>query len=471
MKKMSKIIACDTETTGLDPYGSNEERGCVPARPFAFSFTDYDGNSWYYRLQVNPFTREVIRDEEIISEIKKVYEDPKITKVFHNANFDITMCEMLGIHTLGKVFDTRIMAHVNDSSYMTYALKPLCERIFNITDADQKDLIQSVNKARRIGKREGWKLSDSNKADYHLGDPDLCEKYAVTDTERTMNLFWIFEDKYNNDEDYRSVVDMEHELMHIVRGMQIEGARIDKRKLNVLVKYYQDVLSKSSEKLSLMGYGSLNINSPKQLQKVFYEDLEYDKILNKKTGSLSTDANALQLWSNKGCELSSVIMDMKAASHELTTFILPFKDNSYAYNNKGHIALHPNYNTVGPITGRISCNKPNLMNISAPDSRGKRTDVEYRSRESFIPRENCVWYLPDYSQIEVWISMFLSGDEFGKKSLLSGSDMHGTMAEKIWGRYHDFSENKKRYRKIAKSILFGLIYGGGPGVIKNAGGS
>jgi len=63
--KGKKIVACDTETTGLSYHGAFRDYGYYPARPFAFSFTTYENKNWYIRFEVDPFTRRVMYEKNI----------------------------------------------------------------------------------------------------------------------------------------------------------------------------------------------------------------------------------------------------------------------------------------------------------------------------------------------------------------------------------------------------------------------
>jgi len=175
------VVSCDTETTGLNMFNGD--------LPFAFSFTT-DKGSYYYRFEVDPMTREVryAEDNKQYLYIKKFYEDPTTTKVFHNASFDVKMLKVIGIEVKGRIDDTMIMAHVMDNSRMTYALKPLCKALLDFDDDDEKELQQSTISGRRQGKKLGWKISLEVKADYWLADKYICERYARFDTDRTLEL-------------------------------------------------------------------------------------------------------------------------------------------------------------------------------------------------------------------------------------------------------------------------------------------
>jgi DNA polymerase I-like protein with 3'-5' exonuclease and polymerase domains len=86
-----------------------------------------------------------------------------------------------------------------------------------------------------------------------------------------------------------------------------------------------------------------------------------------------------------------------------------------------------------------------------------------KPRETLGPRPGCLWYLPDYSQIEVWLFAFLSENKVMMEALLTGKDFHGTVAETVWGKEKDYQKRHTYYRKCAKLIMFCTLYGGGIG--------
>jgi DNA polymerase I-like protein with 3'-5' exonuclease and polymerase domains len=156
------------------------------------------------------------------------------------------------------------------------------------------------------------------------------------------------------------------------------------------------------------------------------------------------------------------------------------------YSSPGNKRLHPNYKQVGPVTGRLACERPNLMQVASDDTPRKHSDISYRTRECFVARENYYLYLPDYSQVEIWLFASLAKDKTMLDILLSGRDFHGTIAHTVWGSEFNLDEalrcknipesalsekelkNLKtyvKYRKRSKMLMFGKLYGGGPGAI------
>jgi len=496
----SKAVAADTETTGLHVYGSIVRLGYHPARPFAFSFTSYDGENAYIRFEVNPYTREVLyrRNMPGYLALKHFFEStPNIVKVFHNANFDVTMLLKIGIKVVGPVFDTLVMSHVHNPNRFAFGLKPLCKELFNWSEEDQKDLLKTVETARRAARKVSYAISADSKsktrqwfnplgdpeADYWLGDAEKCETYALGDTDRTMALYTGYEDFYeevpedgSQYDSYRPILEMENELLSVTREMQLTGIKLDFEKVLELEQYYQGIIDSSEKAKADLGYGNLNPGSPIQMKATFYGKgkgqfglrPEYKRRKRKdgiREETLTTDGTTLAKWAKNGNELAKVLVNLSGAEHQLGSFIAPFKRLG-VWEGEDFV-LHPNFRTCGTVTGRLSCSEPNLMNISSATSIKRKGTVDYRIRECFVPRKDHVLYFFDYSQIEIWILAFNSKDPVMVENLLGGRDMHSYLATSLFGTEADFGDKKAfdNYRKKAKTVNFTMPYGGGPSAI------
>jgi DNA polymerase-1 len=345
--------------------------------------------------------------------------------------------------------------------------------MFNFPDTDMTDLKDSVKKARRVGKKLGWKLAEDVEADYALGDPELCKKYALGDVERTLKLYKAYEGMLTQPQHafspyshYKAIADMEHELLPIVREMSRKGVAIDAGKVQELETYYRGCIEKATAEKAALGFPALNPESPQQVIEVFYNQLGAKAQFRKrkaKDGSKSltksADKNALVKWS-KDIPLARVLVELSEAQHQLNSFILPFKENSY--DESGYRTLHPSFNTCGPVTGRLSCSAPNLQNITASNSPGRKSSVEFRARECFTPRKGHTWLLVDYSQVEIWVAAFLSKDTLMVETLLAGNSVHDLTCDRVFGHKTDFASNRPMYRKFAKIVNFSMLYGSGP---------
>lgn len=462
------IIAYDTEGTGLNPFDNSQRHKFFPARPFLYSFCDIDGNQAHVRWPVNPFTREVLFDKKGLSIIKTILEDKRITKIGHNLNYDYKMSYFSGINQKGPIEDTIIMTHIaTGGKERSYGLKPISKSLMDYPDDDEKILQASAVEMRRYGKSCKWCLAtpelfgkDFIKADYWLAKENICLQYALKDAERTMLLYLGFRDKVNNDTNLKKVYEREKILFWVVLAMELRGVKIFREKENELLKFYEDY--KSSQKIiaDQNGGSGLNFRSHPQKSKIFYKKEGYIPIYFTPKGEPSTNGDSLIYFSEKYQDkLAKAIIEHNGADHMITAFIKPYEKFRVLENSDW--IIHPNFRQIGPITGRFSCSDPNLMQVAADDTGRKKAGVALRIRELFGPRKNYIWYLPDYSQIEVWVFSFLSGEESLTQPLLKGEDFHESVAKQIWGELPDYEENKKHYRKRAKLLMFSKLYGGG----------
>ena len=218
-------VGFDCETTGLNPWGTFKHWGFYPARPYAFSFCDAKGNTFYVRWKVDPFTREVIPEKKSFNQLQDILENPRIFKVGHNVGYDVRMSVMSDIEFKSDIIhDTLIMAHVvTGGNRMTYALKPLSQTFLDISQTDELDLHRATVVARREAKKKGWCIAvkgthgkDPTKADYWMAPHELCKKYAIQDAERTMLLYLLWKDDIKNNPDFKKVYTREMKLFHVV---------------------------------------------------------------------------------------------------------------------------------------------------------------------------------------------------------------------------------------------------------------
>jgi len=474
MNLKDKLLAFDCEATGLNPWGDLERWGSYPARPYAFSFSNSEFETEYVRFQVNPKNRGVNYFESFLSIsrfewLKKLLEDPTIIKIGHNIGYDIRMCRHIGIEVKGEIHDTLIMAHVvTGGSLLSYGLKELGVRIAEFPDEDERDLKEATRKARTAGKKLGWALAtkelhgrDPIKADYWMAPDELCKRYAVQDAQRTMFLFLAWHDRIMNDPSMRRVYEREIALSRVVAKMENRGTQFLPDQATKLRKFYEAYRAKQLEIADTNGGKGLNFRSPKQMVTKFIDEKGYEPIYYTQKGNPQINGDSLKFWhENKGDKLAGAILESKGASHMISGFLDPYERFKVKENDKTWV-LHPNYRQCGPVTGRFSCGDPNLMQVASPTTGRRKTEITLRPREAFGPRNGYIWYLPDYSQIEVWVFSFLAKEHAMCEALLQGRDFHGAVAEKVWGKLPTFESDHSYFRKRAKLLMFCKLYGGG----------
>jgi DNA polymerase I len=464
------LLASDTETTGLNPWGSVKDYGFYPARPFAFSFCDSEGNTDYIRWEVKPATRQVIVNPSDFRILKDLYSNPHLIHIGHNFIFDYRMINALGISIPGKVRDTLIMAHIiTGGSELAYGLKFLGNKYLEIDTSDEKELRTATIQARHRNKKLNWYIADDEhfgkdpiKADYWMADPEICKKYAVQDSVRTMlfNKLW-YEDIVSNPNLFR-VWERETRLTFVTRVMENRGVKFYYEESKLLVKEYETYIKKQLKIADTLGGKGLNFSSHKQMTQKFYIEKKFEPKYNKRGGYVLNKDKLIEIAQQD--PLAQVILNYRGANHMISSFLKPY-DKFKARDEKGDWILHPSFKQCGPVTGRYSCGDPSLMCVASEDTIRNLTQVEYKPKRVLGPRKDHLWYLPDYKQIEVWVFAFLAKDETMMQALLTGRDFHGEIARQIWGNEPDFEEKYDSYRKRAKLILFCKFYGGGSGKV------
>lgn len=258
------------------------------------------------------------------------------------------------------------------------------------------------------------------------------------------------------------IIQLEHDLLPVVLTMEMEGIKIDQKKLSFIE---QELLIQNKNIVSgiqgIVG-SEINLNSTEQLNKLLFEDLglksKEDK-LNKKGGYPVDRSHLEQLKDDH--EIIPLLLDYRKIQK-----LLDFCKQLAKIHPK-ILRLHGNFNQIGTATGRFSCSSPNLQNIPSVKGDANQDDpvkvLTFQLREVFIPKRGCVFIGADYSQIELRITAELSQDPFLLKAYNEGNedmDIHKLTASEIFSIKS--TEVTEEQRSIAKSINFGLIYGKTP---------
>lgn len=244
--------------------------------------------------------------------------------------------------------------------------------------------------------------------------------------------------------------EIELPLLPIVAGMQARGIRVDNNHLEILSKEFHEKLEALEKKIYEMAGREFNINSPKQLGDVLFDELEIGKGGKmKKTagGARSTNIEILKKLEDAH-PIIPLIMEYRELQKLVSTYI-----DTLPSLVKEDGRIHSTFNQMGAVTGRFSSNDPNLQNIPVKGEYGKVI------RDAFVAEKNHTLVSFDYSQIELRIAAVLSNDVFLKKVFQEGRDVHSSVASKVFGVPEN--EITPEMRRRAKVINFGIVYGMG----------
>ncbi len=238
--------------------------------------------------------------------------------------------------------------------------------------------------------------------------------------------------------------DIELPLMPILAEMEEHGFLIDREGLENYGDELRAGADKCMAKIEEMVGHTFNLNSPKQLGVVLYEELGLPSP-KKKSGSYPTDAETLE----KLRPLHPVI-DEILLYRQLTKLYSTYAVGLIAAADRTG-RIHTDFKQALTATGRLSSAEPNLQNIPI------RTPLGREMRRYFIPGDGCVLVDADYSQIELRLLAVLSGDENMTRAFQSGEDIHTLTAASAFRV--PIEEVTPTLRKSAKAINFGIVYG------------
>ncbi len=252
---------------------------------------------------------------------------------------------------------------------------------------------------------------------------------------------------FESDKDLMKLyAELDYPIISVLNSMHVKGVKISQNKIEGLSKFITNEINNYREKILQITKQDFNLNSPKQLAKVLFEDLNLPIIKKTPKGAPSTDGSVLEELS-KTYELPKYILKYREYEKIRSTYIEGLKSEITSKNR-----VHTTYNLFGTATGRLSSEKPNLQNIP------NKTDVGQKIREFFVADNNHQFVISDYSQIELRVLAHLSSDKNMINILKSvESDIHTETASRIF----DIKTNSvsKDMRRKAKEVNFGLIYG------------
>jgi len=236
---------------------------------------------------------------------------------------------------------------------------------------------------------------------------------------------------------------IEEPLITILARMEQRGIRIDIPYLkNLGAGMEKEMMAIETEIFKLAGH-QFNVNSPKQLAQVLFEELKLVPTKRRKT-HFSTDVEVLQQLSERH-PLPKELLRYREIKKITSTYIEPLVNLARASR------IHTTYNQTATSTGRLSSSNPNIQNIPI------RKDLGRKIRRGFVAEKGFCLISADYSQIELRILAHITRDKNLLQAFAAGDDIHRHTASLVF----NISEAKvdDEQRRMAKVVNYGLIYG------------
>ena len=435
--RQAPLLAFDTETSSLEPHDAE-----LIGVSFAVTPTDV----WYlpfgHRAPVKDLFGgaagvQVVNLPPITSAacapIADVLRDPAVPKAGHNIKYDTQVMRRAGVEVAGIAYDSMLASFVLDPSRRSHGIDALALEFLGTSMTQYTD------------------LTGKGKAQIPFAEVsvDRAAAYCGADSATVLALWALFEPELERTSLRPLLENIELPLVPVLVDMEWAGIAIDGPRfvaLGAALGHDLEVLELEIQRAA--GDKAININSPRQLAQVLFEDQGLPVLKKTKTGA-STDAEVLEQLAEMGHELPKLILGFRELQKLKSTYVdvLPLKVNRLTGR------IHTSFNQVGAQTGRLSSTDPNLQNIPVRTPRGEAI------RRGFIPAKGCRFVVADYSQIELRLMAHLSGDPAFIEAFRSGADIHRQTAAIIFGV--PLAEVTSEMRARAKTINFGTIYGQG----------
>lgn len=417
IKSGNALLAFDTETTGLDIFHGHRICGVSLA-----TYVDDSFDTWYFPFRHGQGDNLPL---DLLSGLSKLLYKTGVTLVTWNGKFDLKMLLADGFGYHYNLEDVMIASHLVDENQPSFRLKDQGKWYIDENAADEMIDLADELKANKWGKGDMWRLP-----------AERVTKYAEKDADLTLALRAYFAARLTNQGLYRVWQDINRYLV-VVTKMEMRGLKLDVPTIHSSIKEATENAKKAYDALATLVGHAVNPNSHPQMVKLL--------------GVPSTAVDVLE-----GMDHPAVpyILDyrrwLKAKSTYYDKFLAAMDANQI---------LHPNLNMIGTVTGRFSCDNPNLQAMP-------RKEDEFMPKElvkrSVVSRPGYSLVQIDYKQAEVYLGAHYAQAKRLIAMLRAKIDVHGETAKLLERTY----KGQHVPRVVAKRLNFAQQYGIGDDALK-----
>ena len=444
-----EIISFDTETDGLE----REAMLCG----LSFSWKPKQG---VYVPVRSPQPEDHLDTDTVLSALKPILENPALSKCGHNLKFDAGILIRNGVKLQGAVFDTLLASQLVDArtpshNLDTLALLHLEHKMISFQEltTDSGDAMPS-DEAMDFG--ELFEVEAGLQKTIDQVPLEQATIYAAEDADITLRLYHFLTPKLDEMGITALARDIESPLAPILAEMEYNGIVCDKEELkrqSIVISELVDARQKEIHEI--VGY-PCNIDSPRQLAQVLFDELGFKPVKRTRGGKVSTDVTVLEALS-----LREDINDPKTSVPRLIIEYRQFRKLQSTYLAQLQSAVDPKTERIHThlyqlttATGRLKSDHPNLQNIPV------RTEIGRQLRRAFKAPDGHQLICADYSQIELRILAHFSEDENLIETFTQNLDIHTAVASQVFEV--PAASVTRELRDKAKTINFGIIYGVSP---------
>ena len=459
-------VAVDLET--YDPNLKTKGLGAIRGDGFVCGVAIATGKDTVYfplsHSDTNLSLDKKLKLWEVLDE--KLFQNEKITKVFHNAMYDVCWIRAVtGKKMKGRIVDTMVAASVIDENRFRYSLDSLSKDFLKEKkggyDLQEKTLVWSKGTIK------------DPMSNMHKLPASIVKDYAKQDVNLTLKLWKLFDQefdkvlytKYEEDEKgnklknkdgnfiiveektSRNIFELETKLFPCLVDMKFKGVKIDVEKARAFGKRLEKTRNNIIDYIARKTNIRIEIWAASSIKALLDHQNINDYTKTPKSGMPQLPKNYLSTHKNKYLRLIAKAREFDKAKNTFIEGLLGFVHNG---------RIHADINQIkgedgGTVTGRFSMSNPNLQQIPSKGYIGKKM------RELFIPETGSEWYSFDYSQQEPRIVVHYAI----KLGMAGTSDLQKEFDKEDADFHQIVADMANIPRKQAKTINLGLFYGMG----------
>lgn len=410
-------LALDIETTSLDLHKAE-----LVGIGLAYSEKEED---------VAYIPIKDLDQKKALSLIEHIIATKELTIIGHNLKFDLGVLKQHGFSLPCKIYDTLLASWIMRAHERTHGLDVLVFRYFH----KEMTPIETL-----IGKGKAQKTMDQVSL-------EQIAPYCGADVHYTFLLYKLLSKELANTPLEKVLKEIEFPLLPILLEMEARGVYVNKKYLEETGVYLCQKIQELESAIFSLVDKPFNLNSPKQLSEILYDQLKLPAKKTKSDKQRSTDADTLEELFGLH-PIIEKLLEYRQLEKLRSTYVQALLDKICPKTGR----VHCTFMQAGTTTGRLACQDPNLQNIPIKTEMGKRI------RAAFCP-ELTGWKIisADYSQIELRILAHISKDPCLIDAFKHKQDIHAQTAAQI---FHVPVETvTEDMRRRAKAVNFGIIYG------------
>ncbi|PST49139.1 DNA polymerase I [Bifidobacterium callitrichos] len=373
----------------------------------------------------------------------------------HGYKEHLHLLASVGVTMPRPAFDTKLAGYLIRPDFHADTLEQAASQFLDMQFEEEKRQATQglLDFGDEIAGGDGGAGNGAGEADEAAAERDRRDRTMLRHAVIVAALTRELEPRVRQYEQTKLLADIELPVSEVLFGMENEGAKIDMRRLDGLRDMFAAEANQAQE-IAWDNAGSrVNLQSPKQLAKVLFEDMGLKPTKRTKSGSYTTNADALQTLYVRNVDNERASGFLGALlRHRETNKLRQIVATLIDAVNPADGRIHTTFEQTVAATGRLSSVDPNLQNIPNRNAAGREIRSAFVPGEGFESLMSC-----DYSQVELRIMAHLSGDEALIEAFRSGADFHRYVASLVYQIPVD--QISADQRSHVKAMSYGLAYG------------